>query len=199
MKFLAFVDLHQDINDRRIIQERIDENNPDFIVCAGDFTWFGDSTKEIIEDFNSFGKKVYLIHGNHENEEKTKKYCELYENIVFVHKQIIDIEGVLFVFFGGGGFSETEPTFKKLIKKNRELIQSYKKVVLITHAPPFETEIDAISEDWHVGVIDFKEFILEFKPILAISGHIHESYKRQQILGETLIINPGGDGEVFEI
>jgi Icc-related predicted phosphoesterase len=69
----------------------------------------------------------------------------------------------------------------------------------ICRPSPFGTALDAITEDWHVGVKDFTDFILKHKPLLAISGHIHESYKQKQVMGKTLLVNPGGDGEIFEI
>lgn len=199
MKFLAFVDFHSDFADYEILKQRIEEYNPDFLICAGDFTWFGDHKKEIIESFLKFNKKIYLIHGNHEEEKETRDLCKINDNLIWAHKKIIQIEDTTFVFFGGGGFAEKEPQFAKLIKQNKELLDDSKHIVLVTHAPPKDTKIDAITDDWHVGVKDFKEFILNYKPIVSISGHIHESYKQQERLGPTLLINPGGDGEIFEI
>ncbi len=171
----------------------------DFYLCLGDFTIFNSNLKEMLSLLNSIGKKVYLIHGNHEDESDIKELIADYKNVEFVHKQLVDIDGKLFIFFGGGGFSLRENAFKHLIEKNKDKIEKYKDIILATHAPPFGTALDSITEDWHVGVKDFTDFILKHKPLLAISGHIHESYKQKQVMGKTLLVNPGGDGEIFEI
>lgn len=199
MKFLAFVDLHQDLADIEAIKFRIEHDNPEFLICAGDFTIFGNKLDQLMEILNDLGKPLYLIHGNHETESELKKKSLKYKNINFSHKKIIDHKNVTMVFFGGGGFSETEPQFTKFIKKNEQKILESKNIILITHAPAKDTVVDNIGEEKHVGVKDFKEFIIKYKPVLAISGHIHESYKAQEFIGETLVINPGWDGEVFEI
>jgi Icc-related predicted phosphoesterase len=197
MKFIGFVDLHQDINELMILKSH--SKSVDFYVCLGDFTIFGNNLHEMLALFNTLGKKIYVIHGNHESESETRKFSVEYPNVVFVHKQMIDINGKLFVFFGGGGFSYRENNFKNFIAKNHELLGKYKEKILCTHAPPFGTQLDAITEDWHVGVKDFTDFIVKYKPLLAISGHIHESYKQKQVIGDSLLVNPGGDGELFEI
>jgi len=199
MKFLAFVDFHHDPSDFISIKEKIKKHDPEFLICAGDFTWFGEKTEEILESFILFDKPIYIIHGNHEEKKEVKEICEKYTNLIFAHNKIIYIKDTLFVFYGGGGFSEKEPNFNKLIKKHKEEIKNSKKIVLITHAPPKNTILDKLSEDYHVGVIDYKRFIKNYSPNLAISGHIHESYKKQEKYKETLLINPGGDGEIFEI
>jgi len=197
MKFLAFVDLHQSFEEILILKEK--SNEVDFIICLGDFTIFGNNVENLLEILNDFGKKIYLIHGNHEDEKELSSLCKNYKNIEFVHKKIIEINNKIFVFYGGGGFSKFEPEFKRLVKRNKKLLDSNSDLILCTHAPPLNTKMDRISEGWHVGIKDFKDFIKNYSPSLSISGHIHESYKKKQILGKSLLVNPGGDGEVFEI
>lgn len=199
MKFLAFVDFHHDYDDYEILKQRIKEYDPDFIICAGDFTWFGDDLEFVLKSFLKFNKKIYIIHGNHETEKETRDFCSKHKMLIFSHNKIIQIEDTVFVFYGGGGFAEREPGFTKLIKNNSDILKDSKNIVLITHAPPKDTIIDAINEDWHVGVKDFKTFIEEYRPVLSVSGHIHESYKKQEDIDGSLLINPGGDGEIFEL
>lgn len=197
MKFVAFVDLHQDLVDFDVVKNSA--KDADFILCLGDFTIFGSDQDKMLAMINKLGKKVYLIHGNHEDASEVKQDCAKYQNVEFVHKKMIEIDGKLFVFHGGGGFSSREHAFKHWITKNKDFIKKHHDIILATHAPPEDTLLDAITDDWHVGVKDYTDFIKDFKPVLAVSGHIHESYKQQQVLGETLVVNPGGDGELFEI
>lgn len=199
MKFLAFVDLHYDYELLLGLIEKVETLDPDFIICAGDFTFFGEGGDELLDLFNSFGKDVYLIHGNHESLRETKNICASFDNIKFVHKSIVDISGVTFVFFGGGGFEERESGFVKLIDKNKEKLEGSGEIVLVTHAPPKDTVVDDLGDGTHVGVIDYKEFILDYSPIYSISGHIHESAKCMETIGDTVVINPAGNGELIKI
>jgi Icc-related predicted phosphoesterase len=199
MKFLAFVDAHEDEALHSILTQKIDLHEVDFILCLGDFTWFGNALKEELEFINNMGKPVYLFHGNHEPHEKTKELCAEFDNITFVHKEFFEHEKVLFVCYGGGGFAQQEPVFEKWITENKEKIHAAEKIVLATHAPPLDTKLDEVMEGYNVGIESYRAFIDEFHPILAISGHIHESVKLKQVLNKTLLVNPGGDGEIFEL
>ena len=197
MKFLVFVDLHQDFGELEQVKEK--SLGVDFLLCLGDFTIFGMHMEEILEKIDSIGKPVYLIHGNHESRKEVETACASFSNIEFMHKKTLSKDNTLFLFFGGGGFSQREPEFSRFVSKHMKEIASHKNKVLLTHAPPIDTDLDAVTEDWHVGVEDYREFIDQYKPNFAFSGHIHESYKKKQKLGETVLVNPGGDGEVFEI
>lgn len=200
MKFLAFVDMHQDLQDFALLRHKIEQHKDiQFIICLGDFTFFGHNMPELMELLDHLGKKIYLIHGNHEHEDDLEELAKKFDNIEFAHKKIIFVEDIALVFFGGGGFSHREPEFKAFVKKYDKKLRLAKKIVLATHPPPHKTALDEVAPGWNVGVKDFRDFITEYKPILAISGHIHESYKRKQVLEKTVLVNPGGDGEIFEI
>ena len=138
-----------------------------------------------------------VIHGNHEDGEIVKKYCSFHDNLTFMHKEIKEINGITFVGHGGGGFSKKYPDFEEFVETNKEKLQN-KKMVLITHAPPFETACDKMSIG-NVGSVSYKEFIEKFKPVLAVSGHIHETFTKEEKIGETLVANPGPIGKLFEV
>jgi uncharacterized protein len=199
MRFLAFGDLHQDLQDLERVKKKIKKVEIDCIICLGDFTIFSNYTKEVLELINDLGKRTLLIHGNHEDEKEIEKLCKKFPNIEFAHKKIITIEGVTFLCYGGGGFAEREPEFRKFVKEHNAEIKEKNKLVLVTHAPPLNSALDEVGPDWHVGVRDYADFIEKYSPIVALSGHIHETFKRKQVKNKTLLVNPGGDGEVFEL
>jgi predicted phosphodiesterase len=66
MKYLIFGDIHG--KDLKKLEKRISEENPEVLVCLGDF----DSVKsirefmEIEKEFLKQGKKVYKVPGNHD-------------------------------------------------------------------------------------------------------------------------------------
>ena len=99
--------------------------------------------------------------------------------------------------YGGGGFSMVDKEFEKISKKFEKEIKKNKdkKVILVTHAPPYKTNIDRIIED-PCGNKSIKNFILKVKPNLVIAGHIHECAGKEDKVGKTEVMNPGPYGKI---
>ncbi|MFT7615733.1 MAG: Icc-related predicted phosphoesterase [Candidatus Woesearchaeota archaeon] len=195
MRILAFADLHADMDAFAQLEKKAKKHEVELIVCAGDFTIFGMHTKEIFEKIAALPVPVILIHGNHENENQVKKFATEHKNVIWLHKDTHEYKNFVFIGFGGGGFSKTEPGFVEFAKNH----MNKKNVILVTHQPPFETNLDRLDEDWYVGNSDFKEFIEQVQPIVAISGHIHDNEYKKDVIKKTLLINPGPVGRVLEI
>ena len=197
MKLLAFGDIHCSITALNKIELLAKKHEPDILLCCGDISIFEQYLDLLLKKLASIKKPVYIIHGNHETEEAMKILSARHENLIFMHKKIAAIQDCTIIGYGGGGFSQTEPEFEKFIKKNEEKIKN-KKIILLTHAPPHNTKIDFVHNE-HVGCKTFKKFITQNKPIMAISGHIHETCGKQDFIGKTLVINPGPFGRVIDI
>jgi len=197
MKIYAFSDIHENITSMKKVEAAVKKEDPDLVICVGDFTVFEQYLEKMIDWMDSLPKPVLLIHGNHEDEEIVEKYCSFKHNLTFMHKQIKEINGITFVGHGGGGFSKKYPDFEKFVEENKKELEG-KKLVLLTHAPPYETKLDLMHMG-HVGSKSYKEFIDNYKPVLALSGHIHETFTKEEKIGETLASNPGPIGKIFEI
>jgi uncharacterized protein len=197
MKFLAFTDLHEDKDSRKALVNRASKDDIDFVVCAGDISTFGRGLKIVLADFNKIGKKIYVIPGNHEENLNLPDALQSFSNCINLHLRAITIGDYLFLGYGGGGFSAEDPDFRKLA---REWYGSYKdkKIVLVTHAPPFNTKIDVIDKN-HVGSIDYRKFIERIKPKVVVCGHLHETAGLTDTIGNTKIVNPGWEGMVIEL
>lgn len=63
-------------------------------------------------------------------------------------------------------------------------------LITVIHNPPKDTKLDVIANGAHVGSPLIRAFIEKYKPLLVVSGHIHESAAIDKI-GETTLINPG--------
>ncbi len=194
MKILAFVDLHGDLSSLIALKKKA--KKVDIVVCAGDFTLFEADIDYLLYEINKLGKPVLMIHGNHESSSLLKNLCKPLDNLTFIHKKFHKFKDVLFVGYGGGGFSLTEPDFEKFVKKNKNKIKG--KVVLIVHAPPFGTKLDKLNSE-HYGNKSITKFIEKFKPKLVVCGHFHETAGLNQKIGKTLIINPGPRGKIIEV
>ena len=198
MKFLAFVDLHVDKKELKELVKRAKQKDIDFIVCAGDLSNFGSNLIGILGSFKECGKKFYMVPGNHE--EPVKAFEELLKRFDFcesLHKKAVEIEDYLFLGFGGLGFVAEDAEFRKVA---REWYGKYngKKIVLVTHQPPFGNKIDLLGNR-HVGNKDFTKFIQRVNPRLVITGHIHETAGEIDKIGKTKVINPGWEGMVVEL
>ena len=198
MKILAFVDNHGDQKSLDIVAKKT--HDVDVLVCAGDITIFEDKLKSTIKELADIGKPLIIVHGNHEFATNMSKICSLYENVHFIHEAYCIIDEVLFLGYGGGGFSTIDKKFdditkefKKILKKNPK-----KKVVLVTHAPPHKTKLDMLDNQ-HFGNKSIYNFIVEEQPMLSISGHFHETAGMIDKIDKTLVVNPGQEGKLLLI
>ncbi|MFC1728014.1 metallophosphoesterase [Nanoarchaeota archaeon] len=194
MKILAFVDTHGSLAALKRIEKMAKDAN--ILICAGDLSVFEQDLDLLIERLNKIGKPVLIIHGNHETEEEMKKSCSLFKNVTYFHKKVHVIDNYAFVGYGGGGFSVTDKKFETWTKKIKPKLKN-KKVVLVTHAPPYNTKVDNIMGD-SCGNKSIRKFIENVKPVLSISGHLHECVGTDKI-NKSRLINPGPAGKILII
>lgn len=199
MKFLAFVDLHEDRDSLKMLVKRASDKEIDFLVCAGDLSSFGRSLRFVLKQLDQIGKKVYLISGNHENIEMLEQILPDYPNCLLFDQKALELENYVFLGYGGGGFTYQDVEFRKVARDWYGSHQG-KKIVLVTHGPPFGTKADLV-ENRYVGNKDFRAFMERIKPKLTICGHIHENAGVIDEVGESKlkVINPGWEGMVIEL
>jgi Icc-related predicted phosphoesterase len=104
----------------------------------------------------------------------------------------------MFLGWGTDGFTKRNEDFRETARKWRQNLHG-EKTVVVTHAPPANTKLDALENNMHVGNIDIRKEIERIQPILSISGHIHESEGKQDRIGKTLCVNPGWNGMVLDV
>jgi len=205
MKILAFTDFHGDKKMISKILKRSRKENPDVLVCAGDFTVFGKNLDKIMSNF-LIGKPFVFIPGNHEDNEKSLYVFAKKAEALLVHQTTIVVKNVLFVGSGGGIFGKIEPTLE-ISKKSLTLkIKNFKKnhpkgkVVFLTHRPAYGTKCDFMPDiQENVGAINITEFINKNPIDLHICGHIHECFNTRDKIGKTITVNPGPEGKIINI
>lgn len=216
MKLLAFVDVHANTTALKHLERVIKKQKPDLLVCAGDISVFEHGLEQTLKKLAAFNVPLLILHGNHESEELFKKLCNKYKHVFFIHKRIHEFAGFAFVGYGGGGFSFVEPAFERFIHTHKKQLRG-KKIILVTHAPPYNTAVDDLYHgarmtnkslkkfivstfyNNHVGCKSFRKFIITHHPLISISGHIHETAGAEGTLGKTRIINPGPLGKIITI
>lgn len=198
MKFLAFSDVHEDKDLVKKVEKRIKQDDIDFVIIPGDFTNFNRSLIPMLKLFNSWKKPVYIIPGNHEEGDKYKQAIQNYENLVDANHKAIELDNdYILLGYGGGGFTQQDPEFRKIARKWYGEYKN-KKIILVTHGPPYSTKLDKLKAG-HAGNIDYRKFIERIEPKLAISGHIHDTAGAVDKIKDTKLINPCWDGMVIEL
>ena len=200
MKILAFTDPHLSSYALKKIKSKVKKQNPDLIICAGDISIFEQGLNPFLNKLNKLKKKILLIHGNHETDKVLRKLCKKYKNLIFIHKKYYKQNNCIFLGYGGGGFSLTDPGLKKISKKFTKIIKKNKdkKIILITHAPPYKTKLDLIVDN-HCGNKTIRDFIIKNKIDLNICGHLHETFNKKDKIKKTEVINPGPYGKIIKI
>ncbi|MBN2420828.1 metallophosphoesterase [Candidatus Woesearchaeota archaeon] len=199
MKILAFADTHGDMSALERIREDVKKKDVDLVICAGDFTFFEQHIEIMIKKLSELGTDVLLIHGNHEYDEVVEVICKKYKNIYFMHNKMKRIGKYVFIGHGGGGFYLRDSEFVNEMDKISKKIEKNDEIILLTHAPPFGTKIDAVPPYGHVGNKDYREFIEKNNIILAVSGHIHEGFGKEDKIGKAKVISPGFKGKIVEL
>jgi len=100
-----------------------------------------------------------------------------------------------------------ERDLEKHLRKLVEKLRNPENSVFNLHCPPYNTHLDLapkLSKDLrpmmvagmiqyeHVGSKAVRKVIEEFKPVLGLHGHIHESGGIDRV-GKTLVLNPGSE------
>ena len=194
MKLYAFTDIHGDLSAAERVAENVSKLQPDFMVSCGDFVNFGQSLNKVMNKLD-LGIPMLMIHGNHESKEQLDVFVG--KNRINLHKATMDFKDYIFLGYGGGGFNQEDEEFTSFVSRTDKASKG-KKMILVTHMPPFKTRLDKLSIGYR-GLIPLREFILERKPVLTLSGHLHENSGKVDFIGNTALINPGPTGQLIEI
>lgn len=194
MKILAFVDIHENLTALKEIEKKAEK--VDLVICLGDLTIFENHLEQLMKRLGKIKKPIFMLHGNHETATVLKKYCSFYDNITFVHKRLKKFGEYYFLGWGGGGFDQIETEFETLV---RNVDIKGKKVILLTHAPPYNTKLDIIGKIHH-GNKSIVKYVKKNKNIiLYLCGHFHDTWGKKDKINKTLLINPGPKGEIITI
>ncbi len=201
MRILAFTDLHASLDGFDKLKRKIKKKKPDIIICAGDISIFENGLAYLLSEFNKLKIPFIIVHGNHETESRIKKIASKLKYVRFLHKIHHIIEEILFIGYGGGGFEQIDKNlekvgrkFKRIIKKNKD-----KKVIMVTHAPPYKTKLDKLGLGSYCGNKSIRKFIEESRVDYLFCGHIHETAGKKDKIKRTIVMNPGFKGKIVNL
>ncbi|MFP4424238.1 MAG: metallophosphoesterase [Candidatus Woesearchaeota archaeon] len=197
MKILAVADPHGDAKAMVEIKKKAKE--AELILVAGDFTLFEHDIKRIMKEYDQLKKPVLMIQGNHEDPHIVKKLCEKSKNLIYADETIYEHDGLQVISIEGNGFLQHDEYFEQIADILKVAIDPKKKLILQTHAPPYNTKCDKIWDGDHCGNESIRKFIEEVQPLIAICGHIHENNNTEDKIRKTRVINPGPKGRILEV
>lgn len=199
-KVMAVGDIHGDSGLVRRLVEKAQKENVDIVILAGDLTFLGQPVKNVIKPFIDAKKQVLVIPGNHEEEETSKIFSEVYSNTKNLHGYYLVKNDI--GIFGAGGATNVGPFVKedeeifKLLKRSNDKIKDFKKKIMVTHMHPAGTKSEFSGFKGSEGI---RKAIDKFQPDIAIHGHIHEAAGLKDYSGKTKIINVARKEAIFEI
>lgn len=199
MRIYAFTDLHGNTKALAKIKEEVRKKKPDLVICTGDLTVFEREIKALLSRVNLLHVPVLMLHGNHEDKDHLRRLCKGFSRIRFLHNETYEQDGFTFLAYGGEGFKDEDKKLARLAEREKDL--DWSKVIILTHAPPYNTTIDDVGdkEEWHVGSKTLRRIIKKYQPPLALSGHLHECFHKRDKIGKSLVANPGPTGELFDM
>ena len=194
MKIISFGDIHEDYSN--LIPLRDELENADLVIVTGDLTNFNGrkEAEKVIEEIMKYNKNILAQLGNLDqpevNDYLTEKGINLHRN-GFIRDDI----GI----FGVGGSNPTpfntptefsEDEIEAFLLDGVDKVKNAKFKIMVPHMPPKDTKLDIISAGAHVGSQSVRDFILKYKPDIALSGHIHEARGSDKI-ENTVAFNAG--------
>lgn len=194
---LIFSDIH---SDTRALQNLMDIE-ADYYFAAGDLVNFGRGLDNMAEMMRRREGKMYVLPGNHESARDIASLCARYGFVNF-HEKTMKI-GDWNV--AGLGYSNPTPFdtpgeyTEKEIAERLAKFEDLKPLVLICHAPPWNTRLDRIKENLHGGSRSVREFIDKQQPEYFFCGHIHEAAGAVIQMGSTRAQNVGKKGYLLDL
>ena len=197
MKLLIFSDIHS--NHQAL--ERLMAMDADYYFAAGDLVNWGRGLEACGTILNKRAGKVYVLPGNHESEAQIATFCAQF-GLQNFHGQTLEIGEY---HIAGLGYSSPTPFHTPGEYSEAELsarlahFEKLNPLVLICHAPPFDTALDRIRDGVHGGSRSIREFIDRHQPERFFCGHIHEAEGAEITLGKTKAVNVGKRGYLLEL
>lgn len=186
LSLLVCSDPHGSDEALNVLEKAISDDAFDALVMCGDFTTFGTTeyTRKFLERFSI---RVLAVPGN----------CDIPETVAVlehfdasVHNTRVELKGRQFFGFGGsmpGGGMPFEIE-EDIIERSLRSV-AVAGGIMVTHCPAYGMN-DLTRTGHHLGSEGILRVVNEFKPVLALSGHVHEA--RGRVLSkDTVFVNPG--------
>lgn len=197
MKFLVTSDLHGNFQRIEQLLSQIHLHTPDIIVISGDLTHYGSvsDVTDILNKLSTLSIPIFFVPGNLDPLDLQDQVKV--QHTINLHCKRVEVNTYTFIGIGGSlytpfntRFELSENEIQTLLYGVFNKLSATSRYILVSHTPPYNTQLDVTSSGYHVGSKALRDFIIATHPILVICGHIHEAQSIDQ-LNNSLLINPG--------
>ncbi len=194
MNIVAIADLHDCADILDAFADVLDE--ADVVLLAGDLTNFGDraDVAHIIDVVHAHCPVVLAVPGNCDPPDVGAWLAD--EGLSLDGRHMI-VDGIAFAGVGGslplGGrtpYERSESEFAIALDQAVAGLDPSLPLVLVSHHPPRDTDLDVAYSNPHSGSVSVRNFIEQHRPLICFTGHIHEAAGLDK-LGPTHLVNPG--------
>ena len=198
MKLLLFSDVHC---SQPAVKRLIDKaEQADVLVGAGDFGIMRQGVVETLAPFETVQKPLVMVCGNGESDVELKD-AATWKQAYVLHGNGVVLQGI--EFFGLGGGIPVTPfgswSFDIDEENATELLSECPQGgVLVVHSPPFGA-VDVSSRGKHLGSQAIRITVERCRPRLVVCGHIHDSSGRWEKIGDTIVVNAGPEGILWDL
>jgi uncharacterized protein len=198
LQLVVLADIHGVLTHLAAVQGPL--RQADAVVIAGDLTDFGDAAAaaSVVAEIEAVNPTIVAVHGNCDRPDVT---AYLADRGLGVHGQVRETAGLVFAGVGGAliwsgrtpNEAEEAVLAADLDQARVQLVALAPpagRLVLVTHQPAYGTSLDSLTGADHMGSRAIRTFIERYRPVLAVSGHLHERPGVDRI-GLTTLVNPG--------
>lgn len=195
MRIFCFTDFHGDEDTYRKAAKLINGSTPDLVLLAGDIADFSiPRARTCLGHLDAAEIRTFYVPGNMDSPQLAD-HVKL-PNVTPVHAKCEKIGDYELIGLGGAvtgpfatPFEYGEDEAARLLGR---ALQGYQQgpILLLSHCPPKNTKVDETRAGVHAGSLSVRDFIERHRPILTVSGHIHEA-RGTSMLQNTVLVNPG--------
>ncbi|MBU1247153.1 MAG: metallophosphoesterase [Proteobacteria bacterium] len=199
MYWIAFGDIHEQTGMLGHIPGLREAQG---VLLTGDLTNRGttQAIREVYDDVAAFNPNIQAVIGNMDTDEVSSFLDRRGANLHLKAMNLFPELDRPRVGAIGVGYSTPTPfntpnevsedQLAQWLDQAWELTMPYDYIVAVIHNPPYKSTTDDLGGGSHVGSKAVLDFIKKNKPIICITGHIHES-KSVDTIGSTTVINTG--------
>jgi len=206
MRILAFTDPHGDLESARAIVALARSEKPDLVLCAGDFSWFGNRWRPFFEILRELGMNVYIVGGNHESDALIQSATTEFPFLKDTAYAAVNVGRVIIGGLPGydsdfwPGSTKDEDGAVQLCRDLWADRDPSKPFILLSHFPP-QGALDGLAHPTpdSGGSRVVKRVAKALSPALMVVGHYHQEFGNQERSGPTLVVNPGPNGTIIEL
>jgi Icc-related predicted phosphoesterase len=181
MRILAVSDIHKSESGLDFVLEKIKSLEPELVLLCGDVTTFGPESfaKTVV---SSIPIKTFSVPGNCDPPELHHILDE--GSSKNLHGRSEKFRDFWFAGWGGSNISGLNTVYEtpepKIEKGLEEVLSDISKdksipIILLAHTPPLGFVDYVPSIDKHIGSSAIAGLVDKYKPVLTVSGHVHEA------------------------